>query len=140
MSYIGHRDLVLAEEGFFERKDTEEAVDDSAHGFDTAFAPGPDLGGYQIHDRDALIFQFAGYAEVEIGGIGEDGEVRLSGGCCGGQVAEFAPDAGQVGEDFHQSDYGQILAADDGFYSGGAQIGTRTAEELAIWPAATEFG
>ena len=50
---IGGGDAVLGEESFFEGEDAQKAVYDAAHGFDAAFAPGPDLRGDQVDDGDA---------------------------------------------------------------------------------------
>src|SRR5579863_5177504 len=60
MPYIGRGYATLGEKGLFKREDREKALDVPAHRLDSPFAPGPDLGGDQIDDRDILLFQSLG--------------------------------------------------------------------------------
>jgi len=45
--------------------------------FEAAFAPGPDLGGDQVHDGNLAFVQMREEAEVEVRAVGEDREVGL---------------------------------------------------------------
>ena len=87
---VGGRDAVLLEELLLEGEDTEKAMDSRAHGLDPALPPGPGLRSDQVDDRDALRRQFFGQPQVEIRGIGQDGDVRPLGGDRSDQLAEFA--------------------------------------------------
>ena len=76
---IGSGDTFAAEELFFKGKDAQEKPDGTADGFDSSFAPRPTLRSDKIHDRNTLSSEPSGGAEVKIGGIGKNGEIRGSG-------------------------------------------------------------
>jgi hypothetical protein len=63
---IGGGDAFAVEKLLFEGKDAEETTEDAPEGFDAAFAPGPDLGGDQVKDGDAVFVEAVGDAEVEV--------------------------------------------------------------------------
>ena len=125
---------VLAEKALFEGENAEQAIDDAAHRFHSAPAPGPDLGSYEINDRDAEAFHLRGHAEVEIGGIGQDGDLgpAVAGG--GDQRPKTPPDARQVGENLDNPDHRQVFGPDHRVGAGGPQMRPRAAEKSAIRP------
>ena len=67
---------MAAEELLFERKDAKHMAERAAHSGQPALAPGPNLRRHQVHHRDALAVQFAGQAQMEVGRIREDGQIR----------------------------------------------------------------
>ena len=140
MPDIGDGNAVIAEKCLFERKDTEQPVDDAAHGFDAAFAPGPDLRGDQPDHRDAEPFEFPGGAEMEIRGIRENRHSGFSLGRGMDQLPEAPPDAGQMRNHFDDPDDGQVLGPHDGFDAGFAKVGSGATEKCGVGPAAAEFG
>ena len=80
-----------------EGEDTEKAVDGGPHGSDPALPPRPGLRRDQINHRDTVTAQSLGQTQVEIGRIGEHGDVRPFRHDGPGQLAEFAPNARDVG-------------------------------------------
>ena len=72
---VGRGDASGGEELLFEREDAEQAVDDAAHDLGSSLTPGPDLGRYEVDDWDTEGLEFGGDAEMEVGGVGEDGEL-----------------------------------------------------------------
>src|SRR5579871_3852729 len=126
---------MLTKKRLFERKNTEQAVDDAAHRLHPALTPRPDLRRHQINDRDIQPFQTGGNPEMKIGGIGQDREVRPSAGGRGDQLSETAPDPRKMPDDLYQSDHGQIFGPDHRFHSRRAESRPRTAEETAGGPA-----
>lgn len=136
---MGGADAAVAEVAFFKRKDAEEVIE-GAEQFDPAFAPGPDLGRDQVHDRDALGAELAGEAEVEVRTVGEDGEVGLFGAGGGDEFAEFAIDARDVMDDFDQADDIEVGGIDDGADAGVAHAGSGTTEEIGLGQVGAEGG
>jgi hypothetical protein len=139
VAYVGRRYAVSLKKGLFERENAEEAVNDAAHRLHPAFAPCPDLGRDEVDDRDAQFLQLPGHAEMEVGGIGEDGNVGPAFGGGADQGAEAAPDAGDVPEHFHKSHDRQIFRTDHGLHAGFPEMRSGAPEEVDPWPAAVEF-
>ena len=50
---------------------------------------------------------------MEIGGVGEDGELGFFGPNRGGEAPEPEVDAGDVARDLEEADHGQVFGADD---------------------------
>lgn len=100
MPDIGDRNAVLTEKCLFEGEDAEQAVDDTAHGFDPGFAPRPHLWSDQVDHRNAVALEFGSDTEVEIRGIGQDREAGFTGSRYCDEGAEFAPDTRQMPYDF----------------------------------------
>src|SRR5216684_3677020 len=105
---------MLAKKRFLEGEDTEKAVDRAAHGAHAALPPGPGLRGDQIDHRHTLPAEFLGQPQMEIGGIGEHGDVRALLRNRADQLAEFAVNTRDVRDYFDQSDYRQRARIDDG--------------------------
>src|ERR1700689_4187020 len=76
MPYISDRHAPIPEEILFEGKNTEQRVDDPAHCFDAALPPSPDLRRDQINHRNPQLFQFFSHPKMEIGRVGQDGQIR----------------------------------------------------------------
>jgi hypothetical protein len=133
-------DVVLPEKSLFEREDAEEFSQIAAHAADAALAPGPDLRSDKINDRDAAQGELAGDTEVEIGRIGQDGELWAIAIHGSDQLPVFAIDPRNVGEDFDQTDHRQALRFNDSFDAGGTQAGAGAADETSAGPALLEFG
>jgi len=126
---VTHGHSMALEKLLFKGEDAEEAVDDAAHRFDAAPAPGPDLGRYKINHRNAFAVQSSGHAEMEIGGIGEYGKRRFAGGGYGDQFPVTKPDPRQMPEDFDEPDYCKVLSSDYRLDSFGAQMRSGASEE-----------
>src|ERR1700680_2398378 len=123
---IGNKELRL------KRENTQQPVDGTPHGWQPPFSPRPDLGRDQPDYRDTHLFEALRQTEVEIGAIGQDGEVgtRLGGGSQ--QFAIFAPDARDVGNYLNKSHHGDAGGVD---YSADARPlhpRSRAAEELQV--------
>ncbi len=110
------------------------------HDFDAAFSPRPNLRGYKVDDGNSLPFQFLRDPEMEVGGIGEDGEIGLSFAGGGDKQLVFTPDARDVADDFDESGDCEVFGADDRLDTGGAQFGPGAAEKSAIGVSFAEFG
>ena len=106
VSDIGCPDARAAEKCLFKRKNAQEPVHRAPHGLRTPFSPSPGLGSHQVDHRHAQERQTAGHPQVEIGGIGENGDVRPGRACGGQQLPVFAVDAQKIGHDFEQADDG----------------------------------
>jgi hypothetical protein len=128
------------EELLLEGEDAEEAVEGAAHAGQAAFAPRPHLRCDQVHNGDAELFQPARQAEVEVWGIGEDGEIGAAAAHFGEELAIFAVDAGDMGDDFEEADDGEAGGIDDGLDAGLAHAGAGAAEQARVGPEAAEFG
>ena len=140
VSDVRYGHAVLAEKRLFEGKNAEQLVDDAAHRPYPAFSPCPDLGSYEVNDWNAEALEFAGDPEVEIGRVGEDGEVGFALGGGSDQFPESTPDAGEMAQHFHDPDDRQILGADDGFHACFfPEMRARAAEEMALGPAAAKL-
>ncbi len=92
MADVRGGDAVFAKEALLKRKDAEQMLERLAHGADAASAPGPGLGGDQVHHRDAGIVEFAGEAQVKIGTVGKNGEIRVALPGRADKLAELAVD------------------------------------------------
>ncbi len=136
---VGGGDAFAVEEVLFEGEDTEEAAENAAEGFDAAFSPGPDLRGDQVEDGDGVLMEAGGDAEVEVGGIGEEGEGGAFGAGGVEESVEFPTDTGQVGDDFDDADDGKGGGVDDGADAGGAELGAGAAEEIGVGVEFAEF-
>lgn len=130
---------MLAEKRFLKWKDAKQLIDDAAHDFYATFTPSPDLGCYQVNDGDAQAFELSGNAEVEIGRIGEDGELGFAMRCLRNEAPKAQPDTGQVGDHFDDPDDRKIFRADDGLDTGFAKVRPRTSEKAAIGPPPAKF-
>ncbi len=78
------------------------------------------MGGHKVDHRNALLVKLAGDAEMEIRGVGEDGEIGLASGGGGQQFAVLTVDSGDVGDDFDEAHDGQAGSIDYGLDAGGA--------------------
>ena len=82
---------VVAEKRSSKGKDAKHVAEGAAHAAQPAFSPGPDLRRYQVNHGDALAMQLAREAQVEIGGIGEDGQVRTAFGRAAARSLRYSP-------------------------------------------------
>ena len=96
--------------------------------------------GKKKQGDEALFFEFRGDAEVEVGGIGQDGERGALGAGGGDKGSEALVDAGEVVDDFDQADDGEVFGSDYGADSGGAEFGSGAAEEVTVGPLLFELG
>ena len=85
------------------------------------------------------MLELARDAEVEVGGVGEDGELRATVAGGGDESAELFVYARDVVDYLNQADDRQALSADDGFDAGFAQASASAAEEAEVGVAALEF-
>jgi hypothetical protein len=76
---------------------------------------------------------------MEIGRIGQDGEIRHTPCRFSGQPPKSAPDPREVANHLYNSDYGQILGTDDRLDARCTQLRSGAAEKLAVRPAAAQF-
>lgn len=129
VSDVGGAHAALAEIGFFKREDAQEVVEGTELA-DAVLAPRPNLGGDEIDDRYALSAEFAGEAEVEVWGVGEDGEVGALGGGGTVELTKLAVDAGDVAEHLDEPDDIEVGGIDDGADACGAHAWTGAAEEI----------
>ena len=134
MADIGGRKAVAAEKLLFEGKDTEHVAERPAHTRQAALAPGPHLRRHQVHHGDALAVQLARQAQVEIGGIRQDGEFRSASARGGQQFAEFAVNPRNVGNHLDQPDHRQAGGIYHGFDTRAAHARTGAAEKLRVRP------
>src|SRR5258708_11001711 len=109
---------VFLEKSLFKGEDTEKAFDRSAQDPHSTFAPSPCLRGDQVHDRDAVATQLLGDAEVEIGGVGEHGDVGALQGNRTNEVAEQAVDTRDGPDHFYESNDGDGSRGNDGADAG----------------------
>src|SRR5579862_1769246 len=128
----GGWDAAVVEEALFEREDTEKALDGPAHGFDPAFAPRPGLGSDQVDHRNLALFQLLSEPQVSIGRVRQNSELGSFGRGGADQLAEFAPDPGDMAYHLDYSDYGKRAGVDDGADSGFLHPGTGASEELGF--------
>src|SRR4029077_14111996 len=119
MSDISGRHAASLKKLLLKGEDTEKTLDRLAHAVDPAFAPRPSLGSNQINHRHAAQLQLLCEPQVEIGRVGQDRELRLFLWNRIDQLAELAPDARDVDQHLHQSQYGDGAHIDDGAYSSG---------------------
>lgn len=139
MAEVGRGQAVAAEKLLFERKYAEHVAQRLAHTLQTALAPGPHLRRHQVHHRNALAVQLSRQAEVEIGGIRQDGQFRPEAPRGGQQLAVFAVDAGNVRNHLHQADHGQAGGIDHGFDAGAAHARTGAAEQVRLGPDSVDL-
>ena len=139
MSDVGDRHFVLTEKIFFKRENTQQAIDHPPHHLHPPFPPRPDLGCDQIYDWNPQPFEPGGHTEVEIGGIGENGQVRLAPSRRRYKLPEPAPDSRQMPQNLHNADYSQVFRSDYWLDARFAQVRSRTSEELALRPAPLQF-
>jgi hypothetical protein len=124
--------------GRLKRENAEQPVNGPPHEGQAAFAPGPDLRGNQVDHGDLQGFESLGQAQVEIGAIRQNGDIRAFIGGGAEQLAVLAVDSRDVGEDFHQADDGQAGGIDHGADAGALHAGAGAAEELESGVAAAE--
>ena len=105
-----------------------------------ACAPGPDLGGDQVVDRDVAAVELGGDAEVKIGRIGDDGEDGAAAGGFAEELAVFAVDFRNVADDLDEADDAELGGIDDGFDAGGLHAGSGAAEEAGLGEEGFEMG
>jgi hypothetical protein len=129
----GH--AAVAKPFFFKRKDAKQFSQIAPHLPDAALTPGPGLWGHQVNHGDTLLAQAAGHAEVEVGGIGKDGQIGLLAPGRRQQFFELTVDARQVCDDFHQADHAEFFGVDHGTDPGGQHPRLRAAEEIEIGAA-----
>src|SRR5712691_7167656 len=58
-------DLVFTVKGLFKREDAKHLLDPFLYAFDAILAPGPELRGHKVNNRNAARVHLAGYAKVE---------------------------------------------------------------------------
>lgn len=135
---VGGVDAALAEPGFFKGEDAEQVIQMAAHGFDAAFAPGPGLGCDKVDDRDVGAVEFARDAQVEVRAVSEDGHGGFFLARGGDELAELAPDAGDVGDDLDQADHVELRLIHHGADAGLGHARAGAAEEVPIGVAGLE--
>ena len=129
-----------AEELLLKRKNAQQAGDGAAQGFHAAFPPRPGLRRHQINHRNALGRQAARHAQVKIGGIGENRQIRLFRARGGNQPPVFAPDARQVAHHFEQADHRQAGRIHHRAYTFGAKPRPGAAEALQAGRGPAQLG
>ena len=139
MADIFHGHVMSLKKGFFERENTEQAVDYFLHGLHAALTPGPDLR--RRPDRSPERRTFSVLRPRANGSRGNRSRIARSGFLCPGGGYQFAkplPDSWKVTEHFHQTHHSEILGSNHRLNAGGSHFGAGATEELAIRPALTE--
>ena len=126
-------------DSLFEGEDEEHFADDAFDRLQAAFSPGPNGRADIIKDGDAGLNQPPGQAEVEIGGIDQDGRGRTAGRGLGRQPPEDLPDAGNVLDDFGQAHHRQAVHRDEDIHPGVGHVRSPDAEELGPGIEQPEF-
>ena len=98
----------LLVERLLERKDHEHARDGVADGREPAPPPGPYLGRDVVDDGNSAAVQGPGEAEVEVGIVDEDGDVRPLAGRRPRAAPEDRAQVAQVGDDLEEPDDGEV--------------------------------
>ena len=138
MANVVGLEAVFGKEGRLEGEDAEQPLEHLPHERDTPFAPGPDLRRDQVNHRNPLPFQLAGQAEMEIGAIGQDGELGAFPPGGFDQLAELAVDAGNLAKHLDQADHGERGGVDDGTHASAAHAGSCTSEEISVGESASK--
>ena len=128
----GGGDVAGLVEGLLEGKDDEDAADALLHPAEAAALPGPELGADEPEDRDAGAVEVTGEAEVDVGKVDEDGEVRSGGADGADKAAIAAVDARDVAEDFSDAHDGDVFGADGLELAGGAHFSSAEAGEGGV--------
>lgn len=132
MADVGGGDAAVAEELLFEGEDAQELCQGAAHRVHAILSPRPGLGGDELHYGDAEFPEAFRDAEVEAGGVSEDGEVGFLVRRGAGKFVEDAEDARDVGDDGEQTDDGELALVHDGSDAGGLHAGAGDAEEFGF--------
>lgn len=117
-----------------ERENAKKKVDAAAHRLHPTLAPGPNLRRHQVDHGDSLLLQLLRQAEMEVGRIGQDGEVGTGFARGVYQFLEFAPDARYLVDNFEQANNCETRRVDNGFDASFAHFRPRTSEEPRIGP------
>jgi len=136
----GRVDVAVAVELFLKRKDDHHAADALLDPAEAATLPGPKLGADEVDDGDVELFQFAGEAEVDVGKVDEDGDVRAMFFDGGDEAAVLAVDVGHVPDDLGDAHVGDVFGADYALEAGVFHFFAAEAEAGEFGVAGAEFG
>jgi hypothetical protein len=131
--------VAVAVEGSFEGEDDEHAVDALLDPAQAAALPGPELRADEPEDRDAEASAVFGEAEVDVGEVDEDSEIRPGAFEVGDQLAILPEDEGGVADDLRDAHVGDVFGADDASLAGDFHLCATEAGECG-GDAAAEFG
>ena len=133
-------DAMALKECLLKGEDTEKTIDSGAHGTNPSFSPSPGLRGDEVDHRHVLAPEALGESQMKIRGIGEDGEFRALHRDRANELAELAPDPGDVADDFHQADHGDGSHIDDRPNADSLHAGSGAPKELGLgMPGAQGF-
>src|SRR5665213_214 len=117
MADEGGIDVACTVKALLKGEDDHHAADALLHPAQAIPFPSPELGAYEIDDRDVQLVERACETEVDIGKVDEDGNVgaALFDGC--DQAAVFAIDVGHMADHFGDAHVGHIFGANDAIES-----------------------
>src|SRR5690606_27356544 len=125
-------DAVALVDGWLHREQAEYAVGAAADLRRAALAPGPDRGADVVHGADAGLPELAFQAQVEVGRVHADEDIRLPLQQPATQAGAQAQQARQVLEHFRHAHYRQFRAVVPGVEAFGAQHRPADAGELRV--------
>lgn len=99
-------------ETLLKREDDHHAVDSLLYPAQAAALPRPELRADKVNDRDTYFFQFASEAEIDVGEVNEDGDVRAALSDGRDQATVRAIDTRSMADDFGDAHVGYILSPD----------------------------
>jgi uncharacterized protein YdeI (YjbR/CyaY-like superfamily) len=128
-----------AVEAFFEWEDDHHAADALLHPAEPLALPCPELRADEVDDWDVKLPEFAGEAEVYVGEVNEDGDVRAALFDGGHEAAKFAVDVRRMTNDLGDTHVGDVFGTDDAVLAGLLHLFAAKAEEGSLREAGAEF-
>jgi len=133
-------DVALAVEGFFEGKDDEHLRDPASYPAQAALLPRPQLRADQPENRNAEGVAVFCQAEIYVGEIDQDGELRFALSEAGFQLLELGINIGGMADDFGEAHVGNVFGADDALDSGVGHFLAAESEEGCVGEVLENFG
>ena len=112
-----------------ERQQAQHEVEEARHARRAPAPPGPDLRAHVLHRPQARGMQRGREAEVELGRVDADEDVRTAFEQCAADARAQRQQARQVVQDLEQSHHGEFLGVGEALAAGGLHARPRHADE-----------
>ena len=121
---------MLYEELLFEREDAEHQIQVAAHLLHSSPPPRPNLRRHQVNHGNALALEMARHPQMEVRGVGEDGQGGPFRARGGEELAILPVNPWNIGNYLPQPHHGQAGQIHHRSHAGCAHLWAGAAEEL----------